>query len=208
MHYTGSIDKTSKTGIPGKQFDSSRDRKPAMRDTFKCWPAGRLLYGRSRVKSRATCILLTWHRLSRTPGGSVFDTEIGIGHVIPGWDQGLIGLCKGAKAELVIPPEMGYGSTGAGETIPGGATLHFDVEVMSVAKAKPRPNLFKELDVDQDGYLTKEEMLVHFKQRDPEATDVPEGLMEHEDKDNDGKISWAEFSGPKGDAPPPAKDEL
>jgi FK506-binding protein 14 len=128
--------------------------------------------------------------------------------VIPGWDQGLIGLCKGAKAELVIPPEMGYGSTGAGETIPGGATLHFDVEVMSVARAKPRPNLFEQLDVDKDGYLTKEEILAHFQKQDPEATDVPEGLMEHEDKDKDGKISWDEFSGPKGDAPPSGKDEL
>ena len=82
---------------------------------------------------------------------------------------------------------------------------------MSVAKAPPRPNLFAELDVDEDGYLTPEEILVHFKKQDPEAAEVPEGLMEHEDKDKDGKVSWDEFSGPKGDAPPSGKgkkDEL
>ena len=44
--------------------------------------------------------------------GQTFDFAIGNGQVIPGWDQGLIGLCKGAKATLVIPPDMGYGESG------------------------------------------------------------------------------------------------
>ncbi len=38
-----------------------------------------------------------------------FDFQIGQGSVIKGWDEGLVGLCKGAKAKLVIPPDMGYG---------------------------------------------------------------------------------------------------
>ena len=38
-------------------------------------------------------------------------------------DQGLVGLCTGAKATIVIPPEMGYGASGAGADIPGGATV-------------------------------------------------------------------------------------
>ena len=38
-------------------------------------------------------------------------------------DEGILGLCKGAKATLVIPPEMGYGARGAGRDIPGGATV-------------------------------------------------------------------------------------
>ena len=62
-----------------------------------------------------------------------FDFQIGVGHVIPGWDEGLLNLCKGAKATLVIPPEMGYGERGAGPDIPGGATLNFDVEVVEVS---------------------------------------------------------------------------
>jgi FKBP-type peptidyl-prolyl cis-trans isomerase len=38
-------------------------------------------------------------------------------------DEGIIGLCKGAKATLIIPPDMGYGASGAGGVIPGGATV-------------------------------------------------------------------------------------
>ena len=50
----------------------------------------------------------------------------------------MIGLCKGAKAILIIPPEMGYGDRGAGRDIPGGATLNFDVEVVDIYwKASP-----------------------------------------------------------------------
>jgi len=41
--------------------------------------------------------------------GATFDVQIGIGQVIKGWDEGIVGLCKGAKANLIIPPEMGYG---------------------------------------------------------------------------------------------------
>ena len=52
-----------------------------------------------------------------------FDFQIGIGQVIPGWEEGIVGLCKGAKATLVVPPDMGYGEMGAGDVIPGGATL-------------------------------------------------------------------------------------
>jgi FKBP-type peptidyl-prolyl cis-trans isomerase len=43
-----------------------------------------------------------------------------------------MGLCKGAKVVLVIPPELGYGDRGAGADIPGGAILNFDVEVKRV----------------------------------------------------------------------------
>ena len=147
MHYTGTIDASSKTGTPGKQFDSSRGR-------------------------------------------GVFDTRIGVGQVIPGWDQGLIGLCKGAKATLVIPPDLGYGEKGAGRDIPGGATLNFDVEVMSVSLPPPEPNLFHELDVNTDCKLTAEEVLAHFKGHG--QNELPAGLMENEDKNKDGFISWEE----------------
>lgn len=63
---------------------------------------------------------------------SAFDFTIGNKQVIGGWDEGLLGLCKGAKATLVIPPEMGYGASGAGGDIPGGATLNFDVGTLVV----------------------------------------------------------------------------
>jgi FKBP-type peptidyl-prolyl cis-trans isomerase len=44
--------------------------------------------------------------------GSTFDFQIGVGQVIKGWDEGIVGLCVGAKAKLIIPPEKGYGAQG------------------------------------------------------------------------------------------------
>merc|ERR1711865_981246 len=90
MHYTGTIDPKSATGVKGQKFDSSLDR------------------------------------------GTPFSFTLGVGQVIQGWDKGLVGICPGEKRNLVIPPEMGYGSSGAGNAIPGGATLDFSVECLHV----------------------------------------------------------------------------
>lgn len=141
---------------------------------------------------------------SSVPRKQTFDFQLGSGQVIKGWDEGLIGLCKGAHATLVLPPDMGYGARGAGADIPGGATLRFDVEVVDFSdKAPPAPparNLFMELDTDKDGRLTRVEVLEFFVSQG--KSELPPGMWEHEDKDSDGFISWFEFSGPKGDAPP------
>lgn len=138
--------------------------------------------------------------------GQTFDFKIGQGMVIAGWDQGLLGLCKGAKATLVIPPDMGYGAAGAGGVIPGGATLKFDVEVVDISDQEPEePNLFEMLDENGDGKLSVEEISKYFE---AQGASLPDGLMESEDKDKDGFVSWEEFSGPKGKAPPSPKDEL
>lgn len=96
--------------------------------------------------------------------GQTFDVAIGTGQVIKGWDQGIVGLCVGAKANLVIPPEMGYGEQGAGGAIPGGATLHFDVEVVAINESPPpEPNLFEQIDTNSDGKISREEVGVYFK---------------------------------------------
>mmetsp|Transcript_8150 Transcript_8150/g.16929 ORF Transcript_8150/g.16929 Transcript_8150/m.16929 type:complete len:211 (+) Transcript_8150:52-684(+) len=132
---------------------------------------------------------------------ATFDFQIGVGQVIPGWDKGIVGLCKGAKANLVIPPEMAYGQNGAGDVIPGGATLKFDVEVVDIdTNPPPMPNTFKEIDTDADGKLTKEEVEAFFQKT--RGVGTPDGLWENEDADSDGFISWLEFGGHKGDNPP------
>lgn len=54
--------------------------------------------------------------------------------VIKGWDQGLLGMCQGEKRRLVIPSELAYGESGAGSTIPPGATLIFETELVKIER--------------------------------------------------------------------------
>jgi FKBP-type peptidyl-prolyl cis-trans isomerase FkpA len=64
--------------------------------------------------------------------GDPFVFPLGQGHVIKGWDQGVQGMKVGGTRELTIPPEMGYGSRGAGGVIKGGETLVFVVDLLGV----------------------------------------------------------------------------
>lgn len=64
--------------------------------------------------------------------GTPFDFELGAGRVIKGWDLGVKGMKVGEKRELIIPSKLGYGDAGAPPTIPGKATLTFEVELLSI----------------------------------------------------------------------------
>lgn len=63
--------------------------------------------------------------------GQQFQFPLGAGRVIKGWDQGVEGMLIGETRELTIPPELAYGDSGAGDAIPGGATLVFEVELFN-----------------------------------------------------------------------------
>ena len=64
--------------------------------------------------------------------GTPFQFPLDAGRVIAGWDEGVLGMLIGEKRELIIPPDLGYGSRGAGNVIPPDATLLFEVELLAV----------------------------------------------------------------------------
>lgn len=88
--------------------------------------------------------LLTVNYVGALTDGTVFDSSLergpfqfvlGAGQVIPGWDQGLLGMREGGRRALLIPPALAYGEEGIGP-IPGNATLIFEVELLSVEQSQ------------------------------------------------------------------------
>ncbi len=84
---------------------------------------------------------VTVHYTGMFTNGTVFDTsvgrtpiqfQLGAGQVIPGFEQGIVGMKVGGKRRITIPPSLAYGSAGRPPTIPGNSTLVFDVDLVSI----------------------------------------------------------------------------
>ncbi|XP_013381775.1 FK506-binding protein 2 [Lingula anatina] len=138
-----------------------------------------------------------------------FKFQLGAGQVIQGWDRGLTDICIGEKRKLVVPSRLGYGDQGAGDKIPGGATLMFDVECVGIEDGPKPQNIFKDIDENKDNKLSPDEVSDFIKKQmaetgsempgEKEHNDMVADIFKHEDKDRDGVISFEEFSGPKHD---------
>tara|TARA_Y100001960_G_scaffold305810_1_gene360318 strand:- start:6389 stop:7183 length:795 start_codon:yes stop_codon:yes gene_type:complete len=76
----------------------------------------------------------SWNR------NQTFFVPIGVGAVIPGWDQGLVGMREGGRRLLVIPSDLGYGAAGAGAAVPPNATLLFAVDLVGIVNV-PVPSI-------------------------------------------------------------------
>ncbi len=59
--------------------------------------------------------------------------RLGAGQVVPGWDEGLVGMAVGGTRQLVVPPELAYGEAGLYPDIPPNATVTFEVELLRLA---------------------------------------------------------------------------
>jgi FKBP-type peptidyl-prolyl cis-trans isomerase len=86
---------------------------------------------------------VTVHYTGWLENGSEFDSSrqrkpfsfpLGVGFVIPGWDQGLVGMRIGGKRRLTIPPELGYGANGLRSMIPANAALVFEIELLEISE--------------------------------------------------------------------------
>ncbi len=90
--------------------------------------------------------------------GQPFTFALGRGMVIPGWDEGIALMKVGGKAKLTIPPELGYGTRGAGDAIPPNATLIFEVELVEIMPPPPEAPT----EVDESDYTTTDSGLKYY----------------------------------------------
>merc|ERR1719409_1410437 len=96
-------------------------------------PGGKQAKPGKRVTMRYVGRLQSGKIFDQTKGNATFAFRLGVGEVIRGWDVGVDGMRVGDKRRLTIPHTLAYGKKGVRGAIPGGATLIFDVELVSVA---------------------------------------------------------------------------
>lgn len=108
----------TESGLYYKITKTSEGKQPTKGSTVSVHYAGKLIDGNEFDNSFKR--------------GEPIEIPIGMGHVIRGWDEGIMLLKEGEAATLLIPAEMGYGARGAGGVIPPNAWLIFDVELVKV----------------------------------------------------------------------------
>ncbi|KAL0985580.1 hypothetical protein UPYG_G00158870 [Umbra pygmaea] len=128
---------------------------------------------------------------------------LGVGQIIKGLDLGMNGMCAGEKRKVTVPPELAFGEKGKGP-VPPNATLVFEVEVYSVSKGPRSLESFKDIDLDDNKVLTRDEVTFYFKveyERDgskPREDNFYERMVndvfQKSDYDRDGLITLKEYN--------------
>jgi peptidylprolyl isomerase len=109
---------TTKSGLSYVDLVIGKGPMPKVGQTISVLYTGRLTNGK---------IFDTTSTRNNTP----FETPIGVGEVIKGWDEGMLTMRVGGKRRLTIPPSLGYGDAAQGP-IPANSTLIFDVELLAI----------------------------------------------------------------------------
>jgi FKBP-type peptidyl-prolyl cis-trans isomerase len=122
-----------------KDFMRMNATKPGMQSTASGLQYETIRAGNGAMPTASDTVLV--HYEGRLTSGKVFDSSyarnqpaaFGVSDVIAGWTEGLQLMKTGAKYRFTIPPELGYGASGAGGDIPPNAVLVFDVELLAIA---------------------------------------------------------------------------
>lgn len=107
---------TTKSGLKYRKVKDGNGKHPTATDRVKVHYTGTLIDGKKFDSSVDRGEPLTFP----------------LNQVIPGWTEGLQLMDEGAKYILYIPYNLGYGIRGAGNDIPGGSTLIFEVELLEI----------------------------------------------------------------------------
>lgn len=124
----------------GLDFLAKNKTNPKVKTTASGLQYEVLQEGDGKTKPKATDVVQVKYT-GKLLDGTVFDStdknggapmDINLGGVIKGWTEGIQLMSKGSKYRFYIPSDLAYGDQGAGGAIPGGATIIFDVELVSI----------------------------------------------------------------------------
>ena len=136
-----SVKKAEKNLKEGQDFLAKNKTKEGVKTTASGLQYKVLKEGTGPSPSATDTVVANY--TGKTLDGKVFDSSVGkqplvypANQLIPGWTEALTMMPVGSKWKLYIPSELGYGDYGAGQDIPGGATLIFEVELLDIVNKK------------------------------------------------------------------------
>ncbi|XP_071822301.1 uncharacterized protein [Apostichopus japonicus] len=140
--------------------------------------------------------------------GDPFYFKLGDQKVMSGWEKSLQDMCVGEIREIYISGQEIDGHQNSGAVVPDESRgeVFYRIELLKILDKPPTPNLFKKMDFDGDKQISKKELLdfvntgaVGGLERHGTVEDAVNVIFKGQDEDEDGFISFEEFSGPKHD---------